>query len=153
MRTVKNVIGMFLLYLVASSCTNSTISKIIFEKDFATGHADWKVAGDTITKQFDLQLPDSKEPMKLFYLVAKDAGGCMRISYARVERANLDSKMTTDSVKAHAVPCGMGWESADSTRYEQMVLTGSFSKFSGIRKNVKQGSFLILKGNGTFTVN
>ncbi|GEM_PF-2553522 len=153
MKTVKKVIGMFLLYLVASACTNSTNSKIFFEKDFARGHADWKVAGDTITEQFDLKLPDSKEPIKLFYLVAKDPGGCMRISYARLERANLDSKMTADSVRAQGVPCGMDWESADSTRYEQMVLTGSFSKFSGIRKNVKQGSFLILKGNGTFTVN
>lgn len=153
MRIVKHVIGMLLMYLVASSCTNSAISKIIFEKNFATGHSDWKVVGDTIRKQFDLQLPESKEPMKIFYLVAKDAGGCMRISYARVERANQDSKMTADSVRAQGVPCGMDWESADSTRYEQMVLTGSFSKYSGIRKNVKQGSFLTLKGNGTFTVN
>lgn len=151
MKTIKKAMGIVLLSMIAVSCSKSSNSKILFEEDFSKGHADWKVVGDTIIKQFDLQFQNSKEPLKVSWLASKDAGGCLQVSYARIERINADSNMKVDSIKAQSGTCGTEWESSDSIQYNQMVFTGILSKSHTVRKNVKQGTFLIINGNGKIT--
>jgi hypothetical protein len=153
MKTIKSVIGIPLLSFIAISCSKSSASKILYEKDFSRGHTDWKVLGDTIIKQFDLRLKDSKEPLKIFWLVSKDKGGCLQVSYARLERVNMDSALKADSIKAEPGICGTDWESSDSLQYNQMIFTGNFSKSTTVKQDVKQGNFLIVMGNGKTVVN
>ncbi|MBD3906450.1 hypothetical protein NAL32_17410 [Chryseobacterium sp. Ch-15] len=154
MKTIKSTIGIALLCLIATSCSKkSTTSKVLYEKDFSTGHSDWKVSGDTIVKQFDLKIADSKEPLKVFWLASKDPDGCMHVSYTRLERVNMDSNIKADSFRADNVICGTDWESTDETRYDQMKIIGNFSRSKIVGKDVKQGNFLIVKGNGEIVVN
>lgn len=153
MKTIKTTIAIALLFFIASSCSKSTSSKVIFEQDFSTGHADWKVSGDTIVKEFDLQLKDTKEPLKVFWVASKDSEGCLQVSYARLERVNADSDLKVDSITAKPGMCGMDFESPDSTRYNQLLFMATFTKPKGIRENIKEGNFLIITGNGKLTDN
>lgn len=153
MKTIKAAIGIILLSLTAISCSKDSPSKILFEKDFSSDHPDWTVSGDTIVQQFNLPLKDSKEPLKIFWLASKDTAGCLQVSYARLERVNSDSDLKADSLTAESGMCGTDWESPDSTRYNQLLFMGTFTKSKTIGKNVKQGNFLIITGNGKLTVN
>lgn len=153
MKTVKTSIGIILLSLTAISCIKNSPSKILFEKNFSKDHPDWTISGDTIVKQFDLPLQESKVPLKIFWLAAKDPAGCLQVSYARLERVHVDSDLEADDLKAEPGICGTDFESADSTRYNQLLFMGTFTKTKALGKNVKQGNFLIITGNGKLTVN
>lgn len=153
MKTIKTAIGILLLSLTAISCSKDSPSKILFEKDFSGAHPDWTISGDTIVKEFDLPLKDSKEPLKIVWLASKDPTGCLQVSYARLERVNKDSDLKADSLTAEAGMCGMDFESVDSTRYNQLLFMGTFTKSKTMGKNVKQGNFLIITGNGKLIVN
>ncbi|CDS93781.1 exported hypothetical protein [Sphingobacterium sp. PM2-P1-29] len=148
MNTVKFVVGIVLLSLIAGSCSKSPSTKIMYEKDFSAGHPDWKVSGDTIVKEFELKFQDGKEPLKVSWLASKDSEGCLQVSYAKIECINSDAGIVADSIKAQPGMCGTEWESADSTRFNQMVFTGNIKKRYNVRENVKSGTFLIITGNG-----
>lgn len=152
MKTVKPAIGIVVLCIIVASCSKNSNSKVLFEKDFSTGHADWTVSGDTIVKQFELQFRDSKEPLKVYWLNAKDPSGCLEVSYARIERIHTDSNFNADNIKAEPGMCGTDWESSDPTRYNQMIFTGTLKKSDMVKKNVKMGHFLTIKGNGKLQV-
>lgn len=152
MKTITTTLGMVLLSIIAISCNNSSNSKVLFEKDFSTNHADWTVSGDTIVNQFDMKFKDASEPLKIFWLVSKDPSGCLQVSYARIERINVDSDLQAENIQAQPGMCGTDWESSDSTRYNQMLFTGKFTKSNIVRKNVKLNHFLTVMGNGKLQV-
>lgn len=150
MKITNITIGIILLYLIATSCSkNSTTSKVFFEKDFSADHSDWIVSGDTIVKQFNIKIADSDEPCKAFWLTSKDPDGCIHVSYARLERIKVDTKIQAKGIKASTVMCGTEWESNDPTLYDQIVFTGNFTESGTVGKKVKQGHFLTIMGNGS----
>lgn len=152
MKIIKNSLGVILLLLIITSCSNEPNSKVLFDKDFSTNHPDWRVLGDTLVKDFDFKFEDTKEPLKIFWVTSKDSEGCLRISYARLERVNLDSKMQIDRITAKSLDCAMKFDSPDSTRFDQIIFSGDFSTMHNIRKNIRKGHFLTIMGNGELTV-
>lgn len=152
MKTIKTAIGIVLMSIIAVSCSKSSNSKVLFEKDFSTGHTDWTVSGDTIVKKFDLQFRDGKEPLKVYWLNSKDPSGCLQVSYTRIERIDMDSNFKAENIKAEPAMCGTDWETSDSTRYNQMLFTGTITKSDMVKKNVKESHFLSVKGNGKLQV-
>lgn len=152
MKTNKIVVCIAIILFIASSCGKTSSSKVIYEKKFAEGHSDWKISGDTIIKNFDLQFNDGRVPLKVLWLVSKDKSGCMQVSYTRLEQVNMDSDLKSDRIKAEPGMCGSDWESADSVQYNQMVITGNFTKSFLVKTNVKEGNFLTITGNGKAVV-
>jgi hypothetical protein len=86
-------------------------------------------------------------------VASRDSEGCLQISYVRLERLNADSDLRVESITAKPGMCGTDFESSDSTRYNQLLLMGTFTKSKAIRENIKEGNFLIITGNGKLTVN
>jgi len=151
MKIIKNTVGVILLLLITTSCSKENNSKVLFEKKFSTNHPDGRGSEDTLVKKIDIKFEDTKEPLKIFWITSKDSEGCFRVSYARLERVNIDSKMQVDSITTKSLDCAMKFDSPDSTLFNQILFSGDFSTMHNIRTNIRKGHFLTIMGNGELT--
>lgn len=130
------------------SCNSKPADKVVFTKDFIAENPQWKIATDTLHKEFTIGFEDIKDSMRVSWIAAKDQTGCLRIGYLKFENVSKESKLRIENIKTANVECGMKFDSPDTTRFETLVLSADYSTTKNIKEYKYRGSIINIMGNG-----
>jgi len=83
-------------------------------------------------------------------VTAKDADGCLRIGYFKLDRLESNESMKVFNLLTGFVPCGTKSESKDKRRFETMILNGELSVNKGIKQYSFKGTIGQINGIGEY---
>ena len=143
---------LILLSIAASllfSCKeNLAPTSTLFEKDFATGHKEWKIMQDTFKKDTLMGYKDLEVPIRISWVAALDASKCHRIAYFKLERLPSDAGITIQKVRTSSITCSTKWESEDERLFETLLFFGIYKAKKGIKEYRFEGQIGKVSGTG-----
>jgi hypothetical protein len=125
-------------------------SKVLMVQDFSIKHPEWKVTGDTINKDINIEFQNFKMPANIRWLVAEDTSGCLKISYIRLTKYETTEEFKISNVKTSSIECGMKFESDDERKFETMLITGDIVANKGVKEYNFKGTIGHINGIGDY---
>jgi hypothetical protein len=87
-------------------------------------------------------------PLRVTWKPGRDPSNCLRIASLRVERYGGDASIVIKNVKHVAVPCGMEWDSNDTTKFETVIISLDYQRKKGLRSHDFRGGVARITGSG-----
>lgn len=99
------------------------------------------------TARIDVGSDPLSVPLDISWTAARDSTGCLRVASLTIVRAGGDNVRVSD-VKHAAVECGMRMESEDTTRFETLIISMSYTGRVAGKRHEFSGSAASIQGDG-----
>src|SRR5688572_5380219 len=143
---LRNILLIPFVILIAFSCNTQETNLVLLSEDLAKKHTEWKVIPENkFNHNFVFDNETGKVPLNVNWTIAQDTiSNCYKIASFKLERIGGASKAAFSDISSEFIECAMKMDSEDTTRFESILIKGTYKTLKGLKTYSYSGPLVII---------